>query len=120
MKLDVGHTLRIIRQAKGLKIGVVAKAAAVSTPFLSLIERGQREPSMAVLRRLAVALGVPVEAIFMAALPEGEKMHTTDRQANRLVGSIRELALAERKLRNQLKDANNGHEAKGTRTRAHI
>jgi len=46
----------------------LAKRAGVSASFLSLVERGMREPGIGVLRRLASELHVPVGVLLAAAL----------------------------------------------------
>jgi len=112
MSIDVGNTIRIIRHAKGLNVKQVAEAAGVSTPFVTLVEKGAREPSLRVLRRIAEALDVPAEALILLSQPSGGKIETKDPRANGLVNSIRRLASAEENLRKQLEeDSDNGHEA---------
>lgn len=112
MSIDIGNTIRIIRQAKGLRLKEVAQAASVSMPFVCLVEKGEREPSLTVLRRIAKALDVPAEALILLSQPSGGKIQTKDARANGLIASIRRIATAEDSLRKQLEeDSDNGHEA---------
>lgn len=53
--------IREIRVARGLSQRKVAEGAKVTRPYLTMLESGQRRScSLAVLQRLAKALGVPV------------------------------------------------------------
>lgn len=53
--------LRELREAKGLTQVQLAKKADLTQPYLAQLEAGVRKnPSLAILKRLAKALGVPV------------------------------------------------------------
>jgi DNA-binding XRE family transcriptional regulator len=57
--------LRTLRAQKGLTQKQVAKKARVTEFYVSQLETGlRRNPSLAVLRRLATALGVPVARLL--------------------------------------------------------
>ncbi|MEZ6032052.1 MAG: helix-turn-helix transcriptional regulator [Planctomycetaceae bacterium] len=63
MAVTLGKSIQILRQAKGLSQGELAKIASLSVPYLSLIEADKRHPSMPVLERMSASLGVP--ALFL-------------------------------------------------------
>jgi transcriptional regulator with XRE-family HTH domain len=107
MPINIGRSIRVIRQAKGLLLKDVAAAAAVSNPYLSLVEKGERQPSLAVLRRLALALRIPVEALILASQPADTTIKTTSKRARGILNSIERLAAAEDGLR-RLLEAQNG------------
>lgn len=54
----VGDTLAALRQAESLSLDELSRKAGVSKSMLSQIERGQANPTVAVVWRLANALGV--------------------------------------------------------------
>lgn len=56
--------LREIRHSKGLTMKQVATMANVSEAAISLYERGQRVPSLAVAHRIAQALGVTIDELI--------------------------------------------------------
>jgi transcriptional regulator with XRE-family HTH domain len=57
--------LTTLRNAKGLTQEQLRKRARLSRSYLADLEAGHRKnPSVAVLRRLAKALGVPVTALL--------------------------------------------------------
>jgi len=66
-----GASIASHRKLIGLSQRALANQAGIAAPFLSQIEHGDRQPSPAVLRRLADALGVPLAAITNA-VPEPE------------------------------------------------
>jgi transcriptional regulator with XRE-family HTH domain len=58
------HALRIIRERSGLSASALASRAGISQPHLSNIERGRRQASPEVARRLACGLRVPLVALL--------------------------------------------------------
>jgi transcriptional regulator with XRE-family HTH domain len=56
----VGDTLAALRQAQALSLDELSRKAGVSKSMLSQIERAQANPTVAVVWRLANALGVPL------------------------------------------------------------
>lgn len=51
--------LQRLREAKGLAGEALARAVGISPSYLTMIERGEREPDAAIKRSLAWELGVP-------------------------------------------------------------
>jgi transcriptional regulator with XRE-family HTH domain len=101
--LELGTAIRIVRQAKGLRSGQLAKAAGMSAPFLSLVESGRKQPSLEMLRRIAGALEVPSEALILLAHPTSLKLKVSDAEIDGLTRSVRALAAAEKSLAQRLK-----------------
>src|SRR5438132_9167576 len=56
--MPFGETVLVWRLARGMTQDALARAARVSRPNLSAIERGDRDVTLRTLRALAVALGV--------------------------------------------------------------
>lgn len=56
----VGVALAALRQRRGQSLDELSRQAGVSKSMLSQIERGQANPTVAVVWRLATALGVPL------------------------------------------------------------
>ncbi len=63
----VGDTLAALRQAHALSLDELSRMAGVSKSMLSQIERAQANPTVAVVWRLANALGVPIAELLGAA-----------------------------------------------------
>jgi transcriptional regulator with XRE-family HTH domain len=66
---DVGERLRAIRTLRRVTLKTVADRAGLSESFLSQVERGRSNASVASLKRIAAALGVSVADLFE---PNGE------------------------------------------------
>ena len=67
----VGATLAALRQRQDLSLDALSRKAGVSKSMLSQIERAQANPTVAVVWRLANALGVPIaELLGSAPAPE--------------------------------------------------
>lgn len=58
-----GAAVRVIREALGIKQYDLAARAEITKSTLSHVEKGARQVSASTLRKIAVGLGVPVEAI---------------------------------------------------------
>ena len=68
--VDVGERLRAIRSLRRVTLRTVAERAELSESFLSQIERGRANASVASLKRIAAALGVNVADLFE---PDGRR-----------------------------------------------
>jgi len=68
----LGRNIKLLRARRGLSQANFAEKANISIPFLSNIERGIKYPQPDMLSRIANALGVEVNELFMANLEAGE------------------------------------------------
>jgi transcriptional regulator with XRE-family HTH domain len=64
---NIGDFIRQQREAAEVSVRQLAKAAGVSNPYLSQIERGLRKPSAEILQQLAKALSVSAETLYVRA-----------------------------------------------------
>ena len=60
----LGERLRAIRQLRRRTLREVAEAAEISESFLSQLERGRTNATIATLQRLSTALGIDVSDLF--------------------------------------------------------
>ena len=79
----VGDTLAALRQAQALSLDELSRKAGVSKSMLSQIERAQANPTVAVVWRLANALGVPMAELLggTPALPTAPAITLVPTQA---------------------------------------
>ncbi len=63
--MNVGKAIRLVRTNLGLAQGALAKRVGISASYLSLIEKGRREPTLSLLRIIAKELRVS-PAILLA------------------------------------------------------
>lgn len=66
-QLALGKAIREQRQKQGGSLKTVAAEAGITLNMLSLIERGEGNPTWATVRGIAAALGVPVSTLAKAA-----------------------------------------------------
>jgi transcriptional regulator with XRE-family HTH domain len=64
---DVGDYIREQRHAAQVSLRQLAKAAGVSNPYLSQVERGLRKPSAEILQQIAKALRISAEQLYVHA-----------------------------------------------------
>jgi len=63
----LGDYLKEQRIAAALSLRELAEQAGVSNPYLSMVERGVRNPSAQVLQQLAKALQISAEQLYVRA-----------------------------------------------------
>ena len=64
---NLGDYIREQRNTAQISLRQLAKAAGVSNPYLSQIERGLRKPSAEILQQIAKALRISAEALYVQA-----------------------------------------------------
>ncbi len=62
--VELGERIRAIRQLRRRTLKEIATAAGISESFLSQLERGRTNATIATLQRLATALGIEVSDLF--------------------------------------------------------
>jgi transcriptional regulator with XRE-family HTH domain len=83
----VGAALAALREQRGLSLDEVSRQAGVSKSMLSQIERGQANPTVAVVWRLATALGVPLGELLGDGKPAAPLLATVPAHATPLLAS---------------------------------
>jgi transcriptional regulator with XRE-family HTH domain len=73
----VGAALAALREQQALSLDELSRRAGVSKSMLSQIERAQANPTVAVVWRLANALGVPLAELLQSAQPPDTPVITT-------------------------------------------
>ena len=68
---NLGKAIRLCRVQKDLSLDSLSSKANISTSYLSLLERGKRDPNLSTLQNIAKALDIPISLlIFLAARDE--------------------------------------------------
>jgi transcriptional regulator with XRE-family HTH domain len=66
---DFGKYIKQLREAKGLMIKDIAARSGISESYIYRLENGERKvPSVVIIEKLAVALGVPASQLFNIAI----------------------------------------------------
>jgi transcriptional regulator with XRE-family HTH domain len=77
---ELGQRMRDVRRKKKMTLRDAALAADVSESFLSQVERGLANPSVASLRRIADAMREPVASFFVGEAPSGMLVRAGERR----------------------------------------
>ncbi len=78
---DLGMTIRRLRESRQLSLKEVAVRSGLTQSFLSQVERNLTSPSVASLRKVAQALGVPLAALFQGPMtPEDHVVRRSERR----------------------------------------
>jgi len=85
-----------------MRLSALAESSGVSTPFLSLVETGERQPSLLVLRKLAGSLGIPPEVLIILSQPTSGNLQSADKRNQSLVTAIQKLMSVEQELQAKL------------------
>ena len=89
---DLGLFIREQRRTAEVSLRQLAKAAGVSNPYLSQIERGLRKPSAEILQAIARALQISSETLYVRAGILDERTDNQDLAAD----ILRDTTLSER------------------------
>ena len=84
--LQLGATIRAARRRAGFTLRAVSERAGVTESFLSQVERDLASPSIATLRRIAVALGTSIGSLLDDAAPRGQLVRANARRVVNYTG----------------------------------
>ncbi len=69
--MNLGKAIRLCRTQKDMSLEELSAKADISTSYLSLLERGKRDPNFSTLQNIAIGLNVPVSIlVFLAGKDE--------------------------------------------------
>lgn len=102
MAITIGKAIKIIREAKGKSLGVLAKQAKVSIPYLSLVESNKRNPSLDVIQRIAESLEVPPDIFLLIGTSAKTSLKSNNNLARRLMTMLNQIEVFERKIQDAL------------------
>jgi len=91
---NLGVTIRLLRQQRGLSQEALASLAAIDRSYMSGIERGRRNLSVLNMARIAAALRVPLGDLVQPTLGGQVAMHQLvgDEPVQRTTDAVDELA----------------------------
>ncbi len=93
---DLGAYLREQRESAELSLRQLAELAGISNPYLSQIERGLKKPSAEILQRIARALQVSAESLYVRAGILDERVGDPNAAADVLTAIAADPVLTER------------------------
>ena len=79
--IGFGKAIRQFRKEAGLTQRALARMVDVTSTYISRLENGQAEPSIALVRKIARAMRIPSEVIFWEAVEIPVGITSSDRKA---------------------------------------
>lgn len=76
--MNLGSAVKVCRSQQGLSQKELAFRAGCSISYLSMIERGDRDPTVSTVEKISKGLGVPMGVLFLLA-SEKEDISGMDR-----------------------------------------
>lgn len=66
--MNIGQSIRKLRKNKLMNQEEFASSVGITQPYLSLIEKGHKKPSLEVLEQMADILNTPLPVLFWFAI----------------------------------------------------
>jgi transcriptional regulator with XRE-family HTH domain len=70
--MNLGRSIKLCRTNLGLSQEELADRVGLSASYISLIEKGGRDPAVSTAEKIAAALGVPTSLLMFLAADPGE------------------------------------------------
>jgi len=71
--MDIGKAIKTLRARHKVRQQMLAKRIGVTQGYLSLIEKGLREPGFDLIKKIADTLTIPPQLIFLLACDKESK-----------------------------------------------
>jgi transcriptional regulator with XRE-family HTH domain len=84
--MNLGKSIKLCRTNRGLSQQELAGKIGLSVSYISLIEKGKRDPAMSRVEEIAGALGVPVSLLTFLAADPGDLRGVPEDLRDRLAG----------------------------------
>jgi len=88
LKKIVGENIRSIRKIKGFSQNEAAQRAGFTPSYWGYLERGQKNPSLELIEKVAAVLGV--EPVWLLVDPSAKGVHSQSLQLLNIISSMRD------------------------------
>lgn len=93
---QVGENIRLVRKSKGLSQEQLALRAEINASYMGQVERGEKNPTIDVLGKIAAALQTPLEQLVQAAgAPRSDNSDSAANYSDKIKSQITGLSLKE-------------------------
>lgn len=82
--MNLGKAIKLCRNQIDLTQSELAEEAKISVSYLSLLEKGKRDPAFSTVEKISRALKVPVSILLFLASEEGELKEITPELSEKL------------------------------------
>lgn len=90
--MTIGHAIKTLRARRHMSQQELASKAKINQGFLSSIEKGQRQPSLPMVKRIADALKVPPQLLFLVET-ESIRSRTYSKQLKKIAQIVDKILL---------------------------
>ncbi len=70
--MNLGKAIRLCREQRSLSLVTLSDRAGISPSYLSLLERGKRDPNFSTVEKIASAIGIPMSVLLFVASDKRE------------------------------------------------
>jgi transcriptional regulator with XRE-family HTH domain len=70
--MNIGQAIQLARTKRQMTQAQLAQRAGISVSYLSMLERGRRDPPLSTLKQVADAIVMPLEILFFLGAEDGE------------------------------------------------
>jgi transcriptional regulator with XRE-family HTH domain len=84
--MNLGRSIKLCRTNRGLSQDDLARKVGLSASYISLIEKGDRDPAMSTAEKISTALGVPMSLLTFLAAEPGELKGVPEEVRDKLAG----------------------------------
>ncbi len=84
--MNLGRSIKLCRTNRGLSQEELARKVGLSASYISLIEKGDRDPAISTAEKIATALGVPMSLLTFLAAEPGELKGVPEEVRDKLAG----------------------------------
>jgi transcriptional regulator with XRE-family HTH domain len=91
--VELGRAIKVMRTASGIRQKEIAGKIGVTANYVSMVEAGKREPSVAFLKQIARVIGVPVGLFFLWAEGHGDDSPKSHPQLRTLLTELEAMYL---------------------------
>jgi transcriptional regulator with XRE-family HTH domain len=70
--MNLGKAIRLCRNQRGMTQGDLASKCELSVSYLSMIEKGKRDPTLSTLESIAASLRVPLSILVFLGTDESD------------------------------------------------
>jgi transcriptional regulator with XRE-family HTH domain len=84
--MNLGRSIKLCRTNRGLSQEDLARKVGLSASYISLIEKGDRDPAVSTAEKIATALGVPMSLLTFLAAEPGELKGVPEDVRDKLAG----------------------------------
>ncbi len=92
--MNIGNAIKLCRTQKGYTQSQLSEKASISVSYLSLLEKGKRDPNLSTLQDISTALNVPTSILMFLASDKEDLDGVSEELAEKLSLTVLKLISA--------------------------